>query len=341
MLRMRCLLLLCSLLAAAAPLRAQAEDPAVARLREIANRETLDEAAAAARARDIAAWLDAAKDRDLGELAVLRTLAEAMGADEAGKQRASRDLVAWFVGHQALPVTGFDAVAGRIVMFDVVHRADAGAWSECIELLPVVLRAYADHASVFWLLGRRGRDAKTAEGTQFLQQHVIPGLLADHALDDAQRVHLLRRIYQVEYTGPKPFADVAGIDLAGQPVRTADHRGRVLLVDYWATWCRPCLLALPGVVAAYRRFHERGLEVVSISIDDERDRERLAAKVRELDLPFPVMFDGKGWTSELAVANKVMAVPATFLIDRKGRVRFCDLEGEALHARIAELLAEK
>ncbi|HZN39284.1 MAG TPA: TlpA disulfide reductase family protein [Planctomycetota bacterium] len=337
---MRCLTLLCSLLAAA-PLRAQTEDPAVAQLREITNRETLTEEAAAVRARDIAAWLDAAKDRELRELAVLRTLAEAMGADEAAKQRASRGLVAWFVAHQALPVTGFDTVAGRIVMFDVVHRANAGAWSECTELLPVVLRVYPDHASVFWLLGRRGRDAGTAEGTQFLQQHVIPALLADHALDDAQRVHLLRLLYKVEYTGPKPFADVAGTDLAGRAVRTADHRGKVLLVDYWATWCRPCLEALPDVVAAFRRCHEQGLEVVSISIDDERDRERLAAKVRELDLPFPVLFDGKGWKSELAVANKVQAVPAMFLIDRKGRVRFTDLGGDALHARIAELLAEK
>ena len=338
---MRCLLLLCSLLAVAATLRGQAEDPAVAQLREITNRETFDEAAVATRERDIAAWLDAAKDRELGELAVLRTLAEALGPDEAGRRRASRELVAWFAAHEKLPVTGFDAVAGRIVMFDVVHRADAGAWSECTGLLPVVLRAYPDHASVFWLLGRRGRDAGTAEGTQFLQQCVIPGLLADHGLDDTQRVHLLRRLYKVEYTGPKPFADVEGPDLAGRHVRTADHRGKVLLVDYWATWCRPCLMALPGVVAAHRRFHEQGLEIVSISIDDERDRARLAAKVRELELPFPVMFDGKGWKGELAVANKVQAVPATFLIDRKGRVRFTDLEGEALLARIAELLAEK
>jgi len=339
--RMRCLTLLCSLLAVAATLRAQTEDPAVAQLREILNREVLDEKAAAARASDVAAWLEAAKSRELGELAVLRTLAEAFGADDAAKQRASRELVAWYVAHQALPVTGFDTVAGRIVMFDVVHRADAGAWSECTELLPVVLRAYPDHASAFWLLGRRGRDAKTAEGTQFLQQQVIPALLADHALDDAQRVHLLRRLYNVDYTGPKPFTDVVGTDLAGKEVRTADHRGKVLLVDYWATWCRPCLMAMPSVVAAHRRFHEQGLEVVSISIDDERDRERLVAKVRELELPFPVLFDGKGWKGEIAVANKVMAVPAAFLIDRRGRVRFTDLEGDALHARIAELLAEK
>jgi peroxiredoxin len=232
-------------------------------------------------------------------------------------------------------------LAGRAVLFDVVQRANGGAWQECEELLPVLLRAYPEHRSVYWLLGRRGRDAGTPEGTQFLQQRVIPALLADHALDDAERVQVLRQLYRVEYTGPKPFTDVAGTTLDGATVRTADHRGRVLLVDYWATWCQPCLQALPGVVAAHRRFHDAGFDVVTISIDDAKDRARLVAKVAELQLPFPVLFDGKGWKSEIAVANKVMAVPAAFLIDRKGRVRYTGLEGDELPRRIEELLAEK
>jgi peroxiredoxin len=330
-------------LAAAGGLRAQQPaggDP-IAQLREIVNRETLDAAAATARARDVAAWLDATKDRELGEHAVLRLVAGTLVADADAKRRAARELVDWFRTHDAVPFPGFAEPAGRAVLFDVVHRADAGAWAECEELLPVLLRAYAEHRSVFWLLGRRGRDAGTPEGTQFLQQRVIPALLADHTLDDAERVQVLRQLYRVDYTGPKPFTDIAGPTLDGATVRTADHRGRVLLVDYWATWCQPCLLALPGVVAAHRRFHTSGLDVVTISIDEQGARARVVAKVAELELPFPVVFDGKGWKSELAVANKVLAVPATFLIDRKGRVRFTGLEGEELSRRIAELLAEQ
>jgi alkyl hydroperoxide reductase subunit AhpC len=100
-------------------------------------------------------------------------------------------------------------------------------------------------------------------------------------------------------------------------------------------------MALPGVVAAYRRFHDQGFDVVSISIDDAGQRARVTAKVDELGIPFPVLFDGKGWKSDLALANKVLAVPATFLIDRKGRVRYTGLEGEQLAQRIAELLAER
>lgn len=313
----------------------------VAALREIANREPLDETTAARRASDAAAWIEATKERDLGELGVLRLVAGTFLADTDKKSRAARELIDWFRTHDAITIPGFADPAGRAVMSDVVRRANAGAWNECEALLPVLLRAYSDHRSAFWLLGRRGRDAGTPEGTQFLHQSVIPALLADHVLDDAERVHILRLLYRVDYNGPKQFTDVAGPTLDGTTVRTADHRGRVLLVDYWATWCKPCLMALPGVVAAHRRLHSSGFDVISISIDDDGARPRVAEKVAEFGMPFPVVFDGKGWKSEIAVANKVLAVPATFLIDRKGRVRFTNLEGEELQRRIAELLAEK
>ncbi|HEX5053883.1 MAG TPA: TlpA disulfide reductase family protein [Planctomycetota bacterium] len=310
-------------------------------LREIANRAVRTEADSATRAAAAAAWLEATAEHDLGELAVLRTLAGTFAADEALRRRSSAALVEWFRQHDALPVPGFEDRAGDVVLFDVVHRADDGLWSQCEELLPTMLRVCRDHRSAYWLLGRRGRDAGSAEGTQFLQHVVIPALLADHTLDDADRVHLLRLLYNVEYTGPKPFVDVAGPGLDGKQVRTADHRGGVLLVDYWATWCRPCLMALPGVVAAHQRFRDQGFDVVGISIDDADARSRVLAKVAELGITFPVIFDGKGSTSAIAEANKVLAIPATFLIDRRGRVRYTGLEGDELPRRIAELLAEK
>jgi peroxiredoxin len=325
------------------PLVAQEPAPAalVEQLREITNRKAFTEAAAAERSADAAAWVAATADRDLGELSVLRTLATTFVTDAAESERSKAELVAWFQEHDALPVTGFERCAGRVVLFDVVRRADDGRWRQCEEMLPMAMRSCPDHMSLFWLLGRRGRDAGTDEGTRFLQQIVIPAVLADHALDDADRVHLLRRLYEVEYTGPKPFVDVAGPGLDGAEVRTADLRGRVLLVDYWATWCRPCLMALPGVVAAHEKFHERGFDVIGISIDDADARERVVAKVEELGMDFPVIYDGKGGESAIAEANKVLAIPATFLIDRRGRVRYSGLEGDELQRRIAELLAEK
>jgi len=278
---------------------------------------------------------------ELGDAAVLRAIADSYSADEAVRNRSAAQLIAFLERHERLPAPGFDEVAGRMVLFEATRHADVADWDACKTMLPLLLRTCADHRSVFWLLGRRSRDSGTEVGRQFLQQVVIPRLLADPGLDDADRVFVLRRLYEVEYTGPQPFVAVAGPGLDGKEVRTADHHGRVLLVDYWATWCQPCLMALPGVVAAHRRFHDQGFDVVSISIDDAGQRARVTAKVDELGIPFPVLFDGKGWKSDLALANKVLAVPATFLIDRKGRVRYTGLEGEQLAQRIAELLAER
>jgi thiol-disulfide isomerase/thioredoxin len=329
-------------LALAPALRLHAQATAsgrVDRLREIANRPILNEAAVAQRAKDAAAWLAAAEDP--GEMAVLRALARTFVANAEEQQRSRDEIVAYFETHEALPVRGFEEPAGGVVLFDMIGRADAGKWEDCRGRLPMLLRAFPDHQSVFWLLGRRARDAATPEGHHFLHEVVIPNLLADHALDDAERVQILRRLYEVDYTGPKPFVHVAGPGLDGREVRTADHGGRVLLVDYWATWCRPCLMALPSVVEAYRKFHDQGFDVVSISIDDADRRDRVSAKVKELGMDFPCIFDGKGDKSEIALANKVLAIPATFLVDRKGRVRWTCLEGEALQQRVAELLSEK
>lgn len=339
---MRTAALLITLLTAA--LAAQQPDTAaslVDRLREIANRATLTKATAEQRAADASAWLEAAKAVDLGDLAILRDLALTCTADAEARKSGTAALLAFFADHDALPVPGFDERAGTVVLFDFVRRADAGDWDGIKASLPLLLRTCSDHRSAFWLLCRRARDAGTAAGTDLLQKVLIPQLLADPGLDDAERVQTLRRLYEVEYTGPKPFTDVAGPSLDGREIRTADHHGKVLLVDYWATWCQPCLMALPGVVAAHRRFADQGLAVIGISIDDPGRKDRVAAKVAELGIAFPVIYDGKGGKSEIALANKVLAIPATFLIDRKGRVRFTGLEGDELQRRIAELLAEQ
>ncbi len=331
-----------SLLVAALPAQQVIETTTlVERLREIANRETLTEAAAAKRSTDAVTWLQTTVDRDLGGLAILRAMAGTFSTAPDEGQRSRAELIAFLERHATLPAAGFEEAVGRIVLFDFVRRADAGKWGECRLSMPLLLRTCRDHRSAFWLLGRRARDARTSEGLDFLQQVVIPQLLADHLLDDAERVQTLRLLYEVEYDGPRPFTDVVGPGLDGREVRTADYRGRVLLVDYWATWCKPCLMALPSVVEAHRLFREQGFAVVGISIDKADHKDRVTRKVEGLGIEFPVVFDGKGDKSEIALANKVLAIPATFLIDRKGRVRFTGLKGDELATRIAELLAEK
>ena len=144
----------------------------------------------------------------------------------------------------------------------------------------------------------------------------------------------------MEYAGPRPLTDLAGLDLDGKPVSREDFAGKVLLVDFWATWCVPCLMEMPNVVAAERRYRDEGFAVLGISLDRENAVERMREVMGEQGMTWPQLYDGGFWETRWAVENDILAIPAAFLIDRSGRVRYTNLTGEELHRRIEELLDE-
>src|SRR5437867_5710218 len=107
--------------------------------------------------------------------------------------------------------------------------------------------------------------------------------------------------------------------LDGREVDLEGMRGKVVLIDCWATWCPPCLREMPRVKAAYDRFHSKGFEVVGISSDD--DREALEKFVKENRIPWPQYFDGKGELNAFALKFDVGGIPTIWLLDRKGVLR--------------------
>jgi len=134
----------------------------------------------------------------------------------------------------------------------------------------------------------------------------------------------------------KPFPGFAEKDLDGKPLTLDAYKGKVVLVDFWATWCGPCVQELPNVLAAYEKYHGKGFDIIGISLD--KDREALTKFVAEKKMTWAHYFDGLGWQNKLSTAYGITAIPATFLLDREGRIVAKDLRGPALEAKLAELL---
>ena len=125
----------------------------------------------------------------------------------------------------------------------------------------------------------------------------------------------------------------------GQEINLANYRGKVVLIDFWATWCGPCVRAVPLLLDLYEKFHDQGFEVLGISLDQDRDALQQFCSDRKI--PWPQFFDGKGWKNELAVAHAISAIPTTYLIDRDNKLVAVGLHGDELETKVVEVLQRK
>ncbi|MCC3158987.1 TlpA family protein disulfide reductase [Hymenobacter sp. 15J16-1T3B] len=130
--------------------------------------------------------------------------------------------------------------------------------------------------------------------------------------------------------------DIRLPDPSGQPVVLSSLRGKYVLVDFWASWCGPCREENPALVKLYQQYHPKGLEILSVSLDESKDKWEKA--IRTDGLPWLHASDLKGWQSEAGQAYNVTAVPYCVLVDPEGRIVAKDLRGGALARKVAGLL---
>jgi peroxiredoxin len=123
----------------------------------------------------------------------------------------------------------------------------------------------------------------------------------------------------------------------GTPVDLAQMRGKVVLIDFWATWCPGCMQEAPHVVEAYNALHDQGFEVVGISLDV--DKGQMESIAQQKGMLWPEYFDGKAWNNDVATHFGIHQIPALWLLDKNGRLADTDAR-EDLQEKVSRLLAQ-
>jgi len=134
------------------------------------------------------------------------------------------------------------------------------------------------------------------------------------------------------------FPDFNEKDTAGKPLAIANYKGKVVLIDFWATWCGPCRAELPNVIATYKKYHNQGFEIIGISLD--QDQAKLTGFTKSMNMTWPQYFDDQGWQNKLAVKYGIESIPATYLLDGNGRIIGRDLRGDELTQAVAKALGK-
>jgi thiol-disulfide isomerase/thioredoxin len=173
-------------------------------------------------------------------------------------------------------------------------------------------------------------------------QAVTPGWPAGK-LDESILWHFLRapdekydRPGQQLMVAVGQTVDIAGPTVEGGSFDLAEQRGKVVLVDFWATWCGACIAELPNIQKAHDEFHKHGLEVVSVSLDN--DPSAVMSFLKDHRLPWPQIYMGGGWKTPLATRYGVRSIPRLLVVSKGGKLITADAHGRRIRTAAAEAL---
>jgi peroxiredoxin len=127
-------------------------------------------------------------------------------------------------------------------------------------------------------------------------------------------------------------------DLDGNDLSLEKYRGNVILLDFWAVWCKPCIAEMPNVKGVYEKHKNANFQIIGISLD--QSREKLIGYLEKEGITWPQFFDGNGWENWVAKMYGINSIPRMYLIDGDGIVRKANVRGHALEPAVAELIQE-
>jgi len=221
-------------------------------------------------------------------------------------------------------------LADDLKQFDVLLAEHKGEKTDAVaEILFMKATLYAE---VFQDTAKADELKKQLK-TEFHGTHLVTAIEQQDAMEAASNKAQASLVVGTNFPG----FDVR--DLDGKPLSLANHKGKVVLLDFWATWCPPCRAEIPNVVATYNKYHDQGFDVIGISLD--QDRQKLLSFTKENKMPWPQFFDGQGWQNALAMKYGIESIPATYLLDGSGVIIATDLHGDELEQAVAKALLKK
>jgi thiol-disulfide isomerase/thioredoxin len=134
------------------------------------------------------------------------------------------------------------------------------------------------------------------------------------------------------------FPDFNVTDAAGGNFSLTLFKGKVVLIDFWATWCGPCREEMPNIVSLYQTYHPQGFEIIGVSLDTDRDA--LVNYTQQMGMTWPQCFDGQGPNNQIARKYGINAIPMTYLLDRNGIIIGKSLRGNELNAALEKAFAQ-
>lgn len=126
----------------------------------------------------------------------------------------------------------------------------------------------------------------------------------------------------------------------GKELALSETLGKYTIIDFWASWCKPCRMENPNVVRVYNKYHDKGLNIISVSLDQPGQKQRWINAIEKDQMDWYHVSNLQFWNDPIPRSYGVRAIPATFLLDETGTIIAKDLRGQALEDKIAELLGD-